>query len=377
MKLGLYIHVPFCHKRCNYCDFYITTNLNIIDKFVYSLINEIKIYAKQYEGYIVDTVFFGGGTPSILSYGNFELILNNIKNEFSLISNPEITIECNPEDILSDSSKFEKLASIGINRFSIGVQSFIDSELKFLSRMHNSAQAYESVKIAKEITENVSVDIIYSLPNQNLNDIIYNISKIKALNVNHVSAYSLIIEKGTLIHKQLERENKLDAADKNSEIYYEFISNYLNDSGFIQYEVSNYAKKTFESKHNLKYWDFDYYLGLGPSAHSFIQNSRFINIRSAAQYISKLNLNQLPILEKNDLSLSQLKNDYFISVFRSKGVNFKRYKSLFSEDFISVYSEIVKQLINLNLGTISDTYFRLTQKGYALADEITLKFFKL
>lgn len=377
MKLGLYIHIPFCHRRCNYCDFYLTTNLNIIDKFVISLLKEIRLYSEEYKDFIIDTIFFGGGTPSLLSKNDFELILDCIKSNFNVTNTPEITVECNPEDIINDRIKFNNLKDIGINRFSIGVQSFIDSELRSLSRVHNSLQAIESVKIAKDIADNVSIDIIYNLQNQQIDDIEFNISKIDELNLNHISAYTLIIEKGTLIYKQFEKKKILEFADKYSDVFYEYVSGRLNDLSFNQYEVSNYSKIGYESKHNLKYWNFEPYLGLGPSSHSFANNKRFVNVKSVTQYISKLNSNQLPIKEKNDLKLLQLKNDYFISVFRSNGVAFKRYKLLFSEDFTYVYSDIINQLIELKLATISDTHFKLTQKGYALADEITLKFFKL
>lgn len=331
----------------------------------------------EYNNFIIDTIFFGGGTPSLLSINDFVLILDSIKSNFNVSNNTEITIECNPEDIINERIKFSTLKNIGINRFSIGVQSFIDSELRSLSRVHNSLQAIESVKIAKDIDDNVSIDIIYNLQNQQIDDIEFNISKIDELRLNHISAYTLIIEKGTLIYKQFEKNNILEFADEYSDIFYNYVSGRLNDLYFNQYEVSNYSKAGYESKHNLKYWNFEPYLGLGPSSHSFVNNKRFVNVKSVTQYISKLNSNQLPITEKNDLTLLQLKNDYFISVFRSNGVAFKRYQLLFCEDFTYVYSDIINQLIELKLATISDTHFKLTQKGYALADEITLKFFNL
>ncbi len=377
MNIGLYIHIPFCHRRCNYCDFYLTTNLKLINSFVVALQKEIELSSIEFKDRIVDSIFFGGGTPSILSLSDFEMIFQSLRNGFNLSEKAEITIECNPEDIIKDKLKFKSLAESGVNRISLGVQSFIDSELKFLSRMHNSLQAIESVHIANEILNNVSVDIIYAFQNQTIDDLEFNLSKISELNVNHVSAYTLIIEKGTLIYKQYEKNNQLEFAEKNSDVFYEYLSNRLIDRGFSQYEVSNYSKSGFESMHNLRYWNFEDYLGLGPSSHSFVNNQRFINVKSVNGYISKLNSNELPIIEKSDLTLPQLKNDYFISVFRSKGVDLKKYQSIFGEVFTAVYPDIIEQLLNLKLASLSDTHFKLTQKGYALADEITLKFFKL
>lgn len=194
MNPGIYIHIPFCHRRCTYCDFYLTTNLNLIDKFVDALLIEIKLTASKYPDFVVDTIFFGGGTPSLLSSEQFDRIIKALLSNFNVI-NPEITIECNPEDILADENKFSELSRIGANRISVGVQSFIDDELKFLTRMHNGSESYKSLQIAKKYFGNVSADLIYSLKGQKVTDIEYNLNKILELDLQHVSAYTLILEK--------------------------------------------------------------------------------------------------------------------------------------------------------------------------------------
>lgn len=374
MSLGLYIHIPFCKRRCNYCDFYLTTNLNLINSFAESLSKEIKIYSKLHQSDVIDTIFLGGGTPSAMNSNILENVLSQIKNSFNVCENPEITIECNPEDVIESKDKFLKISRTGVNRISIGIQSFIDAELEYLTRHHNSSEAEESVNILKDLFENVSIDIIYALHNQSESDIEYNLEKISRLDLKHVSAYSLILEKGTLLYKQMEKSDKIKQVDKKAEKFYFQISNTLRNMGYEHYEVSNYAKQGYQSRHNLKYWNFENYLGLGPSAHSFINNRRFSNVRNLKLYNNMLLNCTLPVEEDKLLNKEQLQNDYFISVFRSNGVEFAKFKKIFNEEFIAKYKKEVSELLDLKLADLSSTHFFLTLNGLALADEITLKF---
>ncbi len=376
MSLGIYIHIPFCHRRCSYCDFYLTTNLNLIDDFIVSLIREIELSAIKYSDLIVDTIFFGGGTPSLLNSKQFENIILSLYNNFKIKDSPEITLECNPEDIIGDSYKFSEFNKIGASRISVGVQSFIDKELKFLTRLHNGYDSMKSLEISKKFFKNVSADLIYSFNGQKLVDIEYNINKILQLDLQHVSAYTLILEKGTLLYKEYEQNNLLKYVDNENPQFYEFVNNILKENGYEHYEVSNYAKNGFVSEHNLKYWNYDHYLGLGPSAHSFIGNNRLVNVKSVSKYIKKLNLNVLPVDAFESLSFEQLKNDYFISVFRSNGVLFEKYSKLFGTAFLEDYGDMAERLSNLKLAVLTDDRFKLTEKGFALADEITLGFLK-
>lgn len=376
MSLGLYIHIPFCHRRCSYCDFYLTTNMNLVDSFAEAIGKEIRHYSQVLQKECVDSIYFGGGTPSAVEANVITKILLQIFENFNLSNNPEITIECNPEDVLGEKDKFRKISKAGVNRISIGIQSFIDKELKYLTRCHNAIEAEESINILQDLFDNVNIDLIYALHNQSAEDIEYNLSKISHFNVNHVSAYTLIIEKGTLLHKQMEKSDKISLSAKKAEAYYFLISNGLKSLGYKQYEVSNYAKKGYESNHNLKYWNFENYLGLGPSAHSFINYKRFANVSSINRYNKLLKENQIPVETEIISNKKQLLNDYFISVFRSKGVDIKNFSKIFNEDFITKYKKEVNELINLNLAELSETHYYLTLKGYALADEITLKFIK-
>jgi oxygen-independent coproporphyrinogen III oxidase len=374
LNFGLYIHIPFCHRRCTYCDFYLTTNLSLVDNFVNALIREIILYSLKYPDCTINTIFFGGGTPSILNSNQFEKIIASINNNFKVITSPEITMECNPEDILGDAVKFSEFKKIGANRISVGVQSFIDKELSFLTRLHNGNDAVKSLEISKRIFNNVSADLIYSFNGQELNDVEYNLNKVLELDLQHVSAYTLILEKGTLLYKEYERKNLLDTIDTENPKFYEFVNGILKKNGYIHYEVSNYAKDGFLSKHNLKYWDYDYYLGLGPSAHSFIVNDRFSNLKSLKKYIEKLKAGILPVDTLNTLSATELRNDYFISVLRCNGISFTKYKQLFGSVFLEDYKSVVENLLKLNLAVADNDGLKLNEKGFALADEITLGF---
>ncbi len=303
-------------------------------------------------------------------------IISCIKNNFNVIKSSEITIEANPEDILNNTSKFAGFRKSGINRISVGVQSFIDKELSFLTRAHNSTEAYQSLEISKSIFDNVSADLIYAFNEQEMSDVEHNLNKILNLELNHISAYTLILEKGTLLYKQFEQNKLLNIFDKDNPQFYEFVNTTLINNGYIHYEVSNYAKPGFQSKHNIKYWDFDYYLGLGPSAHSFIGNERFSNPKSLKKYIDKLSLKTLPVENIESLTPKGLKNDYFVSVLRCNGVKFEQYKKLFGSEFLEDYRDVVDRLLVLSLAGLDNSVFKLNEIGYALADEITLSFLK-
>lgn len=374
MPAGIYIHVPFCRRRCSYCDFYLTTNMKLTGDFVDLLVKEIQNYSKEYGGMEFDTVFFGGGTPSALKEEETERILNCLRNELNISRDTEITMECNPEDVTDDAAKFERLARAGVNRISLGVQSFIDEELKYLTREHDSRMAEEAVQISKDMFRNVSVDIIYALHNQKRENVEHNIQKVIELDVHHVSAYTLILEKGSLMHKQMENAGKIELAGKKAEELYPIFSDMLMKAGFIHYEVSNYARPGFESKHNLKYWNFENYLGLGPSAHSFMGNRRFANFSNLKKYNESLKEGLLPKDTDEVLSKNQMKNDYFVSVFRSMGVDLELYGKLFGEDFMVRYKSLCEELINHGAAEMRDRRFVLTEKGYALADEVTVRF---
>lgn len=374
MSLGIYIHIPFCHRRCNYCDFYLTTNLKLMDNFVEYLIKEIGLFTEG-KRLKVDSIYLGGGTPSILKKTHLEKIFNSLYDKFIISEKCEISAECNPEDIVGRKNKLVDLRDTGINRISLGVQSFIDNELTFLSRQHDSKQAFESVMDTREIFRNYSIDMIYDLPGQEISSIECNLSRIAELNVPHVSAYTLITEKGTLLHKRLLDTGSINEKLSNEKLY-SFFNENMKQLGYSHYEISNYSKNGFESLHNLKYWLFEEYVGFGPSSHSFYEKIRWNNFPDIRKYSKSLNSGKLPKENVEILTKQKLEEDYFICTLRSKGVDKVQYRKLFSKDFDDSYSKIIEKLTDLGLGINISGFFSLTEMGYSVADEISLEFIR-
>ena len=372
-KAGIYIHIPYCQKRCIYCDFYFTTNLKLLDGYIESLTKEITLASPNYNNVEFDTIFFGGGTPSLLSTNQIECILNTLFKEYNISSQSEISIECNPEDF--NNKKLEKLKQIEIKRLSLGIQSFIDSELKFLTRAHSVHQAEEVIKKAKDYFENISVDLIYSLPKQTKNDVAYSLDKLIEFNIPHVSAYTLIFEEKTLLYKQFMKKIITPNGDEHEAELYEFVSNKLTSEGFKHYEISNFAKEGYESKHNLKYWEYDNYLGFGPSSHSFFDTKRWENFRSIQKYKESLENNQLPIAKEDILNKNEMISEFIMLALRCNGVKLKKYKRIFEEDFYAKYEKGINELTKNGYAVMNAGEFKLNESGYAIADEIIAKYF--
>jgi len=374
-KSGIYIHIPFCKKRCTYCDFYFTTNLNLIEKFLDGLIKEIDLLRNVYKNDSFDTIFLGGGTPSVLSNRQIENILNNLYKNFNIKNDTEISIESNPEDFLEDDKKLFDFRSLGINRLSLGIQSFRDKELKFLTRSHTSENAESVLKASKKYFNNISVDIIYSLPSQTQDEISYTLEKVTGLEIPHISAYTLIFEEGTILFGDLNKKN----IDKNSDVieseHYFYLTDFLVSKGYNHYEISNYAKTGYESEHNKKYWNYINYLGLGPGSHSFYNNKRWNNFKSIEKYYNSLKNNILPVENEHILNVEELNTEYIMLALRSPGINFKKYKKLTNRNFIERYSGSIKNLTDNNFALTDDNSFRLTEKGFAMLDEICAKYF--
>lgn len=280
-SLGIYIHVPFCGKKCAYCDFYSESyRKDTVSGYVGAVIRNLKSYSDKSR--ITDTVYFGGGTPSLLSPEQIETIIDEIKENFNLSENPEITIEANPNTI--DFNKLEKFRSAGINRLSVGVQSMVDGELKFLGRTHTADRAEKAVMDAYGAGfDNISCDVMIAIPEQSPDSLRYTLDRITGLPVQHISGYILKIESGTPFDCD-EIKNVLPDDDTTAELYLEMVR-FLESRGFEQYEVSNFARKGFESRHNCRYWKCSDYIGIGPSAHSCNNGKRFAVDRDLQNFI--------------------------------------------------------------------------------------------
>lgn len=373
-KDGIYIHIPFCTKKCNYCDFYLITNTNILERFLKNLDNEFILQSEKYKGCEFDTIFIGGGTPSLLNERQIENILNTIHKKYKIFPNAEITIEANPENF-SENEKFIGIRNAGINRISFGIQSFVDEELKFLTREHNSKQAIEIIEKAKKYFDNISIDLIYSLPGQKKKNLEKTLEQTIKLGIPHISAYTLIFEKETPIYNMMDRKKiKQNEDEIESELYLMFSDKLLN-TGYEHYEVSNYAKKGYESQHNLKYWEYSNYLGFGPSAHSFFNGKRWNNFRNIIKYNVSLQKNELAMENEQILTEEESKTEFIMLGLRSKGVKLKRYLELFGKEFEDEFADSLSILTKEKLGIKKTDYFSLTEKGYLILDEICAKYF--
>jgi oxygen-independent coproporphyrinogen III oxidase len=371
---GIYIHIPFCKKACHYCDFHFSTQLSVKEKLVKAIVREIEIQKEYLEGEEIKTIYFGGGTPSILSSIEIYSILSCIQSNFSIDANAEVTLEANPDD-LSKERLFE-LRAIGINRLSIGIQSFDDEVLRFLNRAHSTSKAIKSIEDARHVGfTNISLDLIYSIPNQSLANWLKNIGVAVSLLPEHISAYSLTIEEKTVFGNWLKMGKLVAVEEDPSAKQFEVLMETLESHGFEQYEISNFCKPGYKSKHNSSYWDQQNYLGVGPSAHSFNGSSRQFNVRNNSVYIESIEKNKVPF-EKEILTRENKINEYIMTNIRtSKGIAGEYLKNNFRFDFGDVFKNKIESLQNQKLITELDGQHILTKKGKLVADQIALDLF--
>jgi len=373
-KIAIYIHIPFCDHKCIYCDFYSIIKTENVSKFINSIKKEISSYSSLMNEMEITSIFFGGGTPSLLSPKLISEILNLFQKKYKLSSVCEITLETNPGTV--DLQKLKDFRKIGINRLSIGVQSFNNEELKFLTRIHNKQLAIKTiVDSTKAGFENINLDLIFALPKQTLEIWESNLNIAAELPITHISAYSLILERGTILNK-LVLDGKVKMQDSNFDTsLFEFTISFLSEKNFIQYEVSNFSKAGYESIHNLTYWSHKNYLGFGPSAHSFVDGKRWWNFSGVKQYINKIEKRGNAIRGEEILTKKELLNEHIMLALRSKGLNLSDInKNYGSSEWLIKNEDFINELINNNYLFKSDNFIKFTCKGYSLCDEILLKF---
>lgn len=367
---ALYIHIPFCDHKCIYCDFYSIITSDNIPTFLNALKKEIEYFSNLYsEQRFFSSIFFGGGTPSLMSPAYLEEIILHLKKYFTLSDNAEITMETNPGTV--DKSKLKEFKDAGINRISIGIQSFDEEDLKFLTRIHDRQTAINTVFNAAESGfENISIDLIFNLPGQTKDKWKSNLNIAASLPLKHLSAYSLILERGTILNKMvLDGKVKIQDDDYDADLYQTTIE-FLLSNGFYQYEVSNFTKPGYECVHNNAYWRYRDYLGLGTSAHSFVNNKRWWNYSSLKKYIREIETNKNAIMNFENISSSQMHDEYVMLALRSSGLDLSDYKIRFGYDWIKKNNDYFELLKNQNLLVINDDLIKLTAKGYAICDEI-------
>ncbi len=372
-KSGIYLHIPFCKTKCIYCDFYsVTKRDDSIEKFVDCLIKEIKLNKKILQNSKFDTIFFGGGTPSVLTEKQVEKILSAINKYYNLDENIEITIECNPGEISYE--KLKNFRQIGVNRLSIGFQSFNEKTLKFLGRLHSSDQSISTFNNARKAGfENINIDLIYDIPKQKLKDWKNDLFLGTSLEPEHISAYSLTVEKNTALHSMVKSKTVfMPSEELDKKMFLETIS-YLENKNFSHYEISNFSKKDKQCNHNLHYWRLDPYLAFGPGAHGFDGIKRWWNKKSIDYYIEKLENNFLPIESEEILSNKNSFNETIMNGLRLiEGANIKKLNSYLDADIITYLEPHMKKWPYIK---INDKFLIIKKEGLLFADEIIADLF--
>lgn len=370
---ALYIHIPFCEKRCLYCDFYTVAGVNErIPDYVRALQQEISLRAAQdfWRRQKFETLFFGGGTPSLLSPEQLAEILEACFAHFNFAPRLEITIETNPGTISND--RLARYRAAGVNRLSLGVQSFDEEELRLLDRIHSPEQARAALLGARYAGfENVSLDLIFALPNQTRKRWQENLKHAVELEPNHISAYNLTIEEGTPLDHAIRKGKIVPLTEEDERAMYDFTMTFLAQNGYRQYEISNFARPGYEAKHNIKYWDGSAYLGLGASAHSYDGKRRFWNVANLRKYFERLAQNQLAEENGEELTPSQRKFEFaFLGLRQNRGVNLQEFERKFRTPFARAFNGLVGEMENEGLLVRAGDFLRLSKEGIFLCDEI-------
>ncbi|WP_138159297.1 radical SAM family heme chaperone HemW [Peptoniphilus catoniae] len=374
--LSLYFHIPFCQSRCYYCDFCSSVlNEDLADKYFHALYKEIDLYGSFIKDKEIESIFIGGGTPSCVKKEYIEEILKRVKVYNDLKNTGEITIEINPNSLTKD--KLLSYKAAGVNRFSLGAQSFNDRLLSLIGRIHKKDDILKAVDLFERCKiKNFSLDLMSALPYQKLSDVKECIDYIKDIKPKHISYYSLILEKGTPLYNN--RDKYLFPDETEDRNMYHYIVNELEHLGLKQYEISNFALPGYESRHNLRYWKLKNYLGLGLSAYSNIENFRFNNSYSFKTYIENLNNQESAVDEVEALSKEDRINEYIIMTLRiNDGLNIKDFNKAFNLDFESEYKKEIEKNINAKLIESSKEGIRLTKKGLDLSNQVELDFFRI
>jgi oxygen-independent coproporphyrinogen-3 oxidase len=371
---GIYLHIPFCKQACHYCNFHFTTSLRYKEDFIQAILGEIALQRHYLQNEIIETIYFGGGTPSLLTTTELILIIEKLQSQFTIASDCEITLEANPDDIATH--KLQEWKQAGINRLSIGIQSFFEEDLQWMNRAHHARQALESLMLAIPHFNNITVDLIYGIPGLTNEKWEQNVETILALQMPHLSCYALTVEPKTPLDK-LIRQHKVQAVDPEKQAsQFLLLIQWLETAGYEHYEISNFSKPGMRSRHNTSYWQGKKYLGLGPSAHSYNGNERQWNIANNQQYITSIQQNTIPA-EKEVLTKTQKLNEYIMTALRTKeGIDLD---FLFSQYNVSTASFLnrIDKYIQTNKVIRNKKNLQLTRDGKLFADGIAADLFYL
>lgn len=370
---GIYIHIPFCKKKCSYCDFHFSTSL----KYKNELLEALKTEITQKKNLIsepISTIYFGGGTPSLLSSDDFLFINEAIQKNYQIVDQPEFTVECNPDDLSKE--KLVNLKKYGVNRLSIGIQSFFDDDLVFFNRAHNSKQAKKSILLAQDVGfENITVDLIYGTPTLTTKKWEENLNQIEQLNIPHLSAYTLTVEPKTTLHHLVKTQQTKMPTDEKTIEQFQLLMRKTENFGLTQYEVSNFGKEGYFSQHNSNYWKGTHYLGFGPSAHSFTGNKRFWNISNNIKYIDALK-NKAHYYDEELIDEQTAYNEYILTRLRTIwGINPSYIQQTFGEKINQHFNKEISRFLNSSYLQTENEIITLTKEGIFLADKISSDLF--
>ncbi|WP_207492226.1 radical SAM family heme chaperone HemW [Aridibaculum aurantiacum] len=371
---GIYLHIPFCRKACHYCNFHFSTSTKLQADFVQSLLKEI-LLQKDYLHEPVSTIYFGGGTPSILEIEELRLILQTLRQHFSITEGAEITLEANPDDITT--GKLREWKAAGITRLSMGAQSFAEADLVWMNRAHNAQQALQSIQLAQaEGFHNITIDLIYGTPTLSDEQWKLNVQQAIDLGIPHLSCYALTVEPKTALEKLISKNELAPVDNQKQAHHFELLMQWMQEAGYEHYEISNFAKPGYRSRHNSSYWQGVHYLGLGPSAHSFNGSTRQWNVSNNALYIKSLEKDQVPF-EIEYLTPTEQVNEYLMTALRTmEGVSLKKLQEDFGEEITAKVLAAAKPYEQAQHLVEENDYLKTTTSGKLLADGIASDLFQ-
>jgi len=373
---GIYIHIPFCKQACHYCDFHFSTSLKKKDEMVAALAKEIQLRRKLTTiPETIETIYFGGGTPSILSIADLKFLIDEVYRNFKVVENPEITVEANPDDLNLETIR--QLANLSVNRLSIGIQSFFEDDLKLMNRAHNAEEAKKCLEFAKHYFDNISIDLIYGIPNMSSKKWVQNIETALSFGVPHISSYALTVEPKTALYSFIQKGIIAAPDDEVAHEHFQILVDKLSENGFIHYELSNFGKDNFFSKNNTSYWLGKKYIGIGPSAHSYDGTNRGWNVSNNSQYIKSIQENKVPI-EFETLTKTDRYNEYVMTGLRTIwGVSLDQIEQKFGKTYLDYLNQQSAKFIDDHLLFLDENILRTTKKGKFLSDGIASDLFLL
>jgi oxygen-independent coproporphyrinogen-3 oxidase len=370
---GIYLHIPFCRQACHYCNFHFSTSLKLKNEFVEALLKEISLQKNYLPAEPVNTIYFGGGTPSLLTIDELTSILQTLRQQFSVAADAEVTLEANPDDIVEE--KLMEWKQAGINRLSIGVQSFFEDDLRWMNRAHTAQQAIGNLQLARKYFDNITIDLIYGTPTLPDDKWQHNVQQAIALGITHLSCYALTVEPGTALASMITKHKTTDVNTEDQARQFLLLMNWMQAAGYEHYEISNFALPGMRSRHNSSYWQGASYLGLGPSAHSFNGESRQWNISNNALYIKSLKEDKVPF-EIENLTETQRLNEYIMTSLRTmEGLNVELVTSWFGEKAAAKLKKEAQTFIDTGKMQWNNSYLQLTKEGKLFADGIAAELF--